>query len=201
MNYRQKRNQKRLSVYTVAKELGIDYDKYLEVERGLRPLEQEYVDKMQRVLENASTIKMNRNIKMAQIKQSILDGSLKKKMIDYGYTQKEIADILNMNSTSISYVFKEDSTNVSDDTIERVYDFLDDPMNKKIKLEGRILTVDKEEEPKLDATNTFVYTMPKEEPKISALREDVLEAENKLLREEIDRLERIIEMITHQHNC
>ena len=34
MNYRQKRNNKRLSLYTVAKELGISRKKYEDIELG-----------------------------------------------------------------------------------------------------------------------------------------------------------------------
>lgn len=133
MNYRKRRNQIGLSVYTVARELGVDYDKYLEVEKGKRPLEQEYVDKFQNIIENATQIKLERAMKMARIKPLFTNGEIKQKISDYGYTHSELGKALGLTQGAISNAFSGNSKLTSDDTIERIYDFLNNPFNKKVE--------------------------------------------------------------------
>lgn len=133
MNYRKRRNQIGLSVYTVARELGVDYDKYLEVEKGKRPLEQEYIDKFQNIIENATQIKLERAMKMARIKPLFTNGEIKQKISDYGYTHSELGKMLGMSQGNVSNAFSNNPKLTSDDTIERIYDFLNNPFNKKVE--------------------------------------------------------------------
>ena len=59
MNYKQKRNSKRLDTYTVSKLLGIDEKTYIEVERGYRNLEGNLIDKFMDIMDNAKEIRFN----------------------------------------------------------------------------------------------------------------------------------------------
>lgn len=133
MNYRQKRNQKGLSLYTVARELGVDYNKYVEVERGQRALEQDYVDKFQKILANATQIKLDRVQKMAMIKEEIANGTLRQRIKDYGYTHRELANELGLVQGAVSNALSGNMKLTSEDTMERIYDFINEPFNKKAR--------------------------------------------------------------------
>lgn len=132
MNYRTRRSLKKLSRYTVAKNLGVDYDKYVEVERGKRPLEKQYVDKFQEILANASEIKLAHSLRMGQVKEAFKNGTLRKKINEYGYTYSTLAKELGLTQGSISNAFSGNPRLTSDDTMERIYDFLNEPFNKQI---------------------------------------------------------------------
>lgn len=132
MNYRIRRNLKHLSVYTVAKNLGVDYNKYVQVERGERSLEKEYVDKFQKIMDNATSIKLERSMKMARIRPLFANGVLKEKVKEYGYTHSELGEALGLTQGTISNAFSGNLKITSDDTMERIYDFLNEPFNKKV---------------------------------------------------------------------
>ena len=139
MNYRTRRSLKNLSRYTVAKNLGVDYNKYVEVERGKRPLEKQYVDKFQEILANASEIKLAHSLRMGQVKEAFKNGTLRNKINEYGYTYSTLAKELGLTQSAISNAFSGNPRLTSDDTMERIYDFLNEPFNKQIDTtnEGR----------------------------------------------------------------
>ena len=133
MNYRNKRNLKRLSIYTVAKELGVDYNQYLEVEKGKRHLEQEYIDKFLKILANAKEIKLNRMVRLQKIYPLFTSGEMKNKCKEYGYSHAELGKALGLTQGAISNAMTGNRKMTSDDTMERIYDFLTNPFNKKVK--------------------------------------------------------------------
>lgn len=127
MKYKAKRFRAGLSTYTVAKELGVDWNKYLDVERGKVALEGEYINKFQNVLKNAKMIKFNRRQRLEDIKNFIKDGKLSDLMAKRGYNGMSLARAMGLDANVIKEVM--DGTNQSDDTNEYVYDFLQDPFN------------------------------------------------------------------------
>lgn len=135
MNYRAKRNKAGLSAYTMSKELGIAYDKYLKVEKKLIPLEGEYVDKFMKILDRAKEILFNRKQKIHEIEESIKDGSLKKLSQKRGYSGKQLAETMGISPSEVSRTFTGKQTN--QDTIERIYDFLQDPINVNVESSGK----------------------------------------------------------------
>jgi transcriptional regulator with XRE-family HTH domain len=133
MNYRNRRNLKGLSIYTIAKELGVDYNQYLEVEKGKRHLEQEYIDKFLKILTNAKEIKLNRMAKLQKIYPLFTSGEMKNKCREYGYSHKQLGKALGLTQGAISNAMTGNKKMTSDDTMERIYDFLTNPFNKKVK--------------------------------------------------------------------
>ena len=135
MKYRQVRYNHKLRAYTVAKELGVDYNKYIEVEKGERPLEQEYVEKFRKIMRDANTIRMNASISIGKAKTELADGTLKKLMEDMGYNQITLAKTMGLRTFHMNAIFCGRSKN--EDTIERMYDFLHEPFNRKIEIEPK----------------------------------------------------------------
>lgn len=131
MNYRGKRNRANLSIYTVARELGIDYDTYLEVDRGLRQLEGEMLDKFNSTIDNAREINFNRMEKMKIVNEKLKSGELKRKAYNMGYTIAELGRAVRMNEPVVNNIIN-GHDKYSEDKKEIVYDFLNNPLNKKI---------------------------------------------------------------------
>ena len=92
MNYKQKRNNKRLDTYTVSKLLGIDEKTYIEVERGYRNLEGNLIDKFMDIMDNAKEIRFNNDQLEMDIDDWIESGEAKEDIKRMGYEQIEIAE-------------------------------------------------------------------------------------------------------------
>lgn len=132
MNYRNKRNAKGLSIYTVSSRLGIDYQTYLEVEHGKRHLETERVDKFMEILENSTAIKLERAAKMIKVNEWFESGQARETLSRYGYTTKELGKKIGTSQTNISWVLC-GRYEKNEDLKERIYDFLNDNLNINIK--------------------------------------------------------------------
>lgn len=131
MSYKSKRLRTGLSVYTVAKELGISEKTYREIEDKRRNLEGNMLDKFHEIIKQAKEIKFNRKQKMQEIDNWIKDGSMLNDIRKMNYTQKELADVLEMDQATISTVAN-NKRKCSDDLKEKIYDFLQNPLNKKL---------------------------------------------------------------------
>lgn len=140
MNYKSKRNRVGLSAYTVAKELGIDYRTYLEVDNGKRPLEGEYIDKFMNILNNAKEIKFNRLERMKKINEWFDSGKALERCREYGFSGASLGRELGLTQGCISMAINPDNKYhymTGDDTKEIIYDFLTNPFNKKIIIENK----------------------------------------------------------------
>ena len=135
MNIRQRRLLRGLKAYTVAKELGIDYNTYMEVERGNRALADEYLDKFMNVMANAKEIKLNRLEKIKKMNEEFDNGTMTELAKEMGYTHSELAEKLGLVQGTISNNLRNDPRYISEETRERIYDFLHNPINKKYKKE------------------------------------------------------------------
>lgn len=162
MNYRKRRSDAGLSVYTVSKELGISYEKYLEVDRGERDLEGELVDKFLNAIERAKEINFNRMQKMKDVNEWFVSGQARKDIENANYTQKTLADAIgvgiNQGSLCLSLKNNGDKRSLSDDAKERVYDFLHDPINKNIV-----------KKPKFKVSNVFNKKAKEKLPEITPI--------------------------------
>lgn len=129
MNYKAKRYRSGLTTYTIAKELGIDWRKYQDVESRKINLEGEYLDKFIKITEpkNAKMIRFNRNQRIRDIKTFIKEGKLKELMAKRNYNAMTLARILDFDATTMNQILN--GTYSSDDTNEFVYDFLNNPIN------------------------------------------------------------------------
>lgn len=130
MTYRQKRHKAGLSVYTMAKQLGLSRQKYLEVDRGERELDGERLEKFNEIIKNAQMINIDRmqNVKIAR--EWVVSNDFKKKMKEYGYNYVQLAKMLGYVPSTISWAR---AGKGSDDLMEEIYDFLHDTMNKRKK--------------------------------------------------------------------
>lgn len=133
MNYRQRRTLAGISLYTMAKQLGIEEEKYKEVEKKKRPLEGKLVDKFQEVIKNAKQIKFDRNIRLMEIDRWYASGEVKEALTEYGYNQVSLAKEMKLSNTTVLDAIKHGKA--TNDVKEKIYDFLNNPMNKKIKEE------------------------------------------------------------------
>ena len=178
MNYRQKRYSAGLSVYTVARELGISYEKYLEVDRGARDLEGEYVDKFCEVLDRAKEINFNRMQKLRDIEGWITSGQIKEDITKMGYTQSSLARKIGVKQATINQIVNKRG-DYSDDMKERIYDFLHDSINKNIEIEKpkvKPVEVISAEPTVTEITEDFIQTI-EELPEVESIEVEVPEEE------------------------
>ena len=136
MNYRIKRIRAGLSSYQVAKELGIDWKKYEDVEKRKLNLEGDLLNKFLGILGNAKALRFNHKQTMVDIKKFIEDGNLKKLMADRGYNGLALARVLKVDPSVVSQVLNNKYT--GDDMIEYIYDFLQNPINANTTNEVKV---------------------------------------------------------------
>lgn len=130
MNYLQRRHRAHLTRYDIAKALGIDYWQYVEVEKGERHLEDKYLEKFVSATRNPEPLIKSRKIKLALFEKALKDGTLEKRVDNYDYTVCSLGKALGY-SHSVGYaVFR--GRKVSDEIKLRVFDFLNDPMNRAV---------------------------------------------------------------------
>lgn len=131
MNYKKKRIKSGLSIYTIAKELGIDENRYKKLEQGKVHLEYEKLEKFLDVIRRSKEILFNRKVRLTEIDEWIRNGNAEKDMKAMGYNQKELSNALGYTDSYVNGVFR-NFKKASDDFKEKMYDFLKDPFNKKI---------------------------------------------------------------------
>lgn len=131
MDYRQRRHRAKLTAYTVAKKLGISYEKYLEVEKGKRNLEGDLIDNFVEIMKRSKEIAFNRKQTMVDINNWIADGTIEKDMVKQNYNQSSLARKMGVKFPTINLLIHKSIG--SDDLKERVYDLLHDPLEKNIE--------------------------------------------------------------------
>lgn len=160
--YQQRRVKAKISPYTMARELGISKEKYMEVDRGQRELEGELVDKFQDIIGRAKEIRLNRMQKMRDIYEWLDSKRALEDIKKMGYNATSLAKQLNISQPTISFLLS-NKERVSDDLKEEVYDFLHNPMNKIIsKPDKTIKKDDKKEEKQEVEEKQNVSEEPKE---------------------------------------
>ena len=136
MNYRQKRIASGISLYTMAKELGIGKNKYKEVEKNNLSLTGELLDKFMATIDKAKELNFNRLVKTKKVDEWFTSGQARKDMEQMGYTQPTLAQALGTHNTYVNkaLVGKE---RVSEDFKEEMYDYLHNPLNKNLVVENK----------------------------------------------------------------
>lgn len=132
MNYRGRRNKANIKFYTMAKELGIDEKTYKEIEDGKRNLEGQMLDKFMNILKRNKEINFNDAIKVNKIDKMVEDKTLMQKITDLGYTQREIAKKIGISQGTISCIITK-TRPVSEEVKVKLYDFITNPLNKKLE--------------------------------------------------------------------
>ena len=142
--YTRKRLGNKLSAYTVAKELGISRETYMEIEKGLKNLEGELLDKFNDIIARAKEINFNRMGKLQEVNKWFEDGEAIKALEKLGLTQYDLADALGISQCHVSYAVRNKTRIrngkkliVSDEVKEMIYDYLTNPLNKKVKQEAK----------------------------------------------------------------
>lgn len=129
--YKRKRLASGLSRYTVAREMGFTLTQYIKIEEGWINLNSEWIDKFNDIISRAKEIKFNRRSKLFMIREMIKQGTLEMKLKEQGYNMAELGRAMGYAPSTICGTFKLRKT--SDDLIEQVYDFLQNPANKNFK--------------------------------------------------------------------
>lgn len=132
MNYRGRRNKANIKFYTMAKELGIDEKTYKEIEEGKRNLEGQMLDKFMNILKRNKEVNFNDAIKVNKINKMVEDKTLMKKITDLGYTQREIAKKIGISQGTVSCIITK-TRPVSEEVKVKLYDFITNPLNKKLE--------------------------------------------------------------------
>lgn len=144
MKYRYRRKKAQIKFYTMAKELGIDEKTYKEIEDGKRNLEGNMLDKFMNILKRNKEINFNDAIKANKIDKMVEDKTLMKKITDLGYTQREIAEKIGISQTTISCIITKIRP-VSEEVKVKLYDFITNPLNKKLESDKTQKEASKEE--------------------------------------------------------
>lgn len=130
-----KRNRQKLNIPTieVAKILEIPEEKYLEIERGERPMPRLLIDKFMNLVNKKSETKGDFMIKMLDINLWFKQSDLKQLRVDFGYkTQLELANVLCINNGTVSKIENKILDSVSNKLKLKIYNFFTDELNKKI---------------------------------------------------------------------
>lgn len=192
MNYKQKRNNKRLDTYTVSKLLGIDEKTYIEVERGYRNLEGNLINKFMDIMDNAKEIRFNNKQLEQDIDDWIESGEAKEDIKRMGYEQIEIAEKLNTSPSMISKTLLHPN-NVQFNTKYKLYDFVKNPLNKNIE---DVLKEEKGKSVIKEVENTEKNVIEKKPTEMLSVNQiETLQAENKRLRKQLERYEKLIDRL------
>lgn len=167
MKYKYKRQKAQIKFYTMAKELGIDEKTYKEIEDGKRNLEGNMLDKFMNILKRNKEINFNDAIKANKIDKMVEDKTLMQKITDLGYTQREVAKKIGTSQATISCMITK-TRPVSDETKIKLYDFITNPLNKKLESDKMQKEAVKEEKP----TET-INTKKKEEKPLDKAKNTV----------------------------
>lgn len=163
-NYKRKRLNAKLDWYTVAKGIGLTKEQYNAVENGELHLEGDKLDRFNSIIENANLFKLDRKQKLIDIKEYAKGGKLKKDMKKLGYTGLQLSDKLGINNGELSRAINLKGT-YSDTTLEMVYDFLTNSINKNIspkKYSKRITTKTNVKNSEEDTKNQRIRDLMKE---------------------------------------
>ena len=199
MKYKDIRNRNRLGVYQVSKLLGISEETYKNVENGTLPLSGEQLEKFKEIMSNSKDIRFNNLQLNEDIDDFVKSGQALEKLKELGYNKKQLANILNISCFPVNKFFNDVENKLSFDFKLKIYDFLNNPLNKKVsaKVNKKSYKIEPEEpkevndnieEPKVDIS---------EEPKevdydyIIQLYID----EIKQLRKQVERYEKLIDLI------
>lgn len=192
MNYKQKRNNKRLDTYTVSKLLGIDEKTYIEVERGYRNLEGNLIDKFMDIMDNAKEIRFNNKQLEQDIDDWIESGEAKEDIKRMGYEQTEIAEKINTSPSMVSKVLCHPN-NVQFNTKYKLYDFVKNPLNKNIEDK---LKEEKEKNVIKEVENIEKNVIEKQPTEMLSVNQiETLQAENERLRKQLERYEKLIDRL------
>lgn len=132
MNYKKKRTKSGLSTFTIAKELGIPEEKYKLVEQGKLNLEKDLLDKFLDIVRRSKEINFNKEAKIIEINEWLRNGQAEKDIKKSGYNKSELSEKLGFNFGYVSHLLKNPDKSVSNDFKEKLYDFVQNPLNKKI---------------------------------------------------------------------
>lgn len=180
MKYKYKRQKAQIKFYTMAKELGIDEKTYKEIEDGKRNLEGNMLDKFMNILKRNKEINFNDAIKANKIDKMVEDKTLMQKITDLGYTQREVAKKIGTSQATISCMITK-TRPVSDETKIKLYDFITNPLNKKLESDKTQKEAVKEEKP----TET-INTKEKEEKPLDKAKNTVKSDDKKKVAAKID---------------
>lgn len=192
MNYKQKRNNKRLDTYTVSKLLGIDEKTYIEVERGYRNLEGNLIDKFMDIMDNAKEIRFNNKQLEQDIDDWIESGEAKEDIKRMGYEQIEVAEKINTSPSMVSKTLLHPN-NVQFNTKYKLYDFVKNPLNKNIE---DVLKEEKGKSVIKEIENTEKNVIEKKPTELLSVNQiETLQAENERLRKQLERYEKLIDRL------
>lgn len=222
MKIRVRRNQKGLDRYTIAKEMGVSYSFYCDVEDGKKTFNPKQLEDFLKVLQNSKELKLQKINILNDIKDFFErdeEGKSKadKKLIEYGIKKNDLINRLGISAATLYFLFS-DFSKVGYETSHRVYDYLngytqdskiDDDNSLHIdatsQIETEIPKLSVEECEIVDNSNDDSYyndleldSTPKNDETTRStndnMRIEMLEFENKMLRQKLDMISKIINM-------
>lgn len=155
MNYKKKRKKAGINFTTMVQYLGIPEEKYREVEESKRGLEGEYLDKFLEIIKNGKEYKFNDMVKEQEVNQWIESKQIIKDMEEYGYNQKELAKA-NETAQSVISEMINGNKGVSMEKKFKIYNFLHDSLNKKLKEERATRKKGRKAGTKLDKEDFYI---------------------------------------------
>lgn len=120
------------NTYEISKKTNIPEEKVKEIMSGDRELPADRVDDFIGVIKEDN--KAEKSISMANIRKWVKETDLRELRKAFNYeSQGELADALGIDSSTVCRMEGKKIDHISDATLQRYYDFLNDELNKKVK--------------------------------------------------------------------
>jgi transcriptional regulator with XRE-family HTH domain len=124
------------NTYEISKKTNIPEEKVKEIMSGDRELPADRVDDFIGVIKEDN--KAEKSITMASIRKWVEDTDLRELRKSYGYeSQGELAGALGLDSSTVCRMEGKKVDHISDATLQKYYDFLNDELNKKVKKKAK----------------------------------------------------------------
>lgn len=127
------RRKKGLTRVEIAKEMGISEEKVKEVEKNMRTMPKNEIDKYIKSIHNMSN--GERELKIGEARSWYEKTDFKSLMKEFGFkSQKEVAKAINVDPSSISVWFnkKKGKQEIGNNSLLKLYYFFNDEFNKRI---------------------------------------------------------------------
>lgn len=127
--WEKKRRKNKMQIGVISNALGITDEKYLEIERGDRPMPDKLVNNFLNIFNN----KAEKELEMIDINEWYKNTDVKELRKEFGYeTQRELSKATDIKLSAISELERKKGKE-SKNNIIKLYHFYQDELNRKIK--------------------------------------------------------------------
>lgn len=131
------RQESNLPKHVVANKLGIDEEKYDEIEKGQRELPKQYIDKMMQIKHTSRENKTEFDLEAAKAEEFVMTVDWKELEREFNYPMiKDMCKVMGV-ALSTYYHVRHQPELVAPKTKVKIYNFFMDPLNKYVDKTGK----------------------------------------------------------------